>query len=138
MRTATHEHNGHIDSTTHPPSFFTNIVAPLTHSRGRNRTSESVATDACERASPLGRWLARLLSGVPHTIAGDGLKLDETVIQHGPSARRGVTVPNGFGTAHARCRLSGGPLKNPTGRKSVEMDWKDRRATDAHRSNETS
>ncbi|MFO0699935.1 MAG: hypothetical protein U0236_11950 [Nitrospira sp.] len=77
---------------------------------------------------------------MPHTIVGEGLGLglDEAVIQHGPSARRGGTVPNGFGTARARCRLAGGPLRSPTGRKGVEMEWKDRRATDAHRSYETS
>jgi hypothetical protein len=97
-----------------------------------------VATDACERASPPGCWLARLLSGVPHTTAGAGLGLDEAVNRHGPSAQRGGTVLTGFGTARARCRLSGGPLRSPTGRKSVEMACKDRRATDAHRSYETS
>jgi len=32
--------------------------------------SGSVATDACERDSPLGRWLARLRSEEPHTLRG--------------------------------------------------------------------
>ena len=50
--------------------------------------------DDCERASPPGCWLARLLSGVPHTTEGDSLGLDEARSEHGPSARLGWTVPS--------------------------------------------
>lgn len=116
MRTATPETNGLTNRMTHTSSFK-NIVAPLTHSRGRNRRAESVATDDCERASPPGCWLARLLSDVPHSTEGEGLELDEAVNQYGPSARRGGTVPKGFGTARARCRLSGGTPRKLTTRR---------------------
>ena len=85
--------------------------------------SESGAPAGCERDSPPGRWLARLLSGVPHTVGGEGIGWNGkrvSTVEPPQATRRCVKD----GTARARCHRAGGTVQHTRGAGSERSTWK--------------